>query len=774
MHVVKRDGSKEPLDYSKYERQIIWACQGLSGVDASRLKEHAKQPLYDGITTIALNKNLCNAARDLQTVEEPNWTFVAARFVLQDIYKEVCGHFKYPHLDSYLKKAHTEANLNSALTRHDLFDIDELNNAIQQERDYSFDYLGITTLQDRYLLKGHGKKLIEMPQHFLMRVAMGVALAEETRETRTKAALDYYETLSRLEFMSSTPTLFNSGLKRSQLSSCFGATLGDDTDDITDVWKEVSKYSKFGGGVAMDYTQLRASGSPIRSMGGEAEGPVPYIVVADGIFRAFNQQGKRKGSVAPYLETWHADIFEFLDLKEPGDYRIRANDSFMSNWIPDLFMERVEAGGKWSLFDPADVPGLHFVFGEEFRQAYTEAEAAGKAKRVVDAEDLWYRMIERICAHGVFWHCYKDRMNERYALSAVGSILSSNLCTEIALRSSADSSFVCNLGSVNLSKPEHLVRKDANGKWMWNTKLSETVRRAVRFLDSVIDIGFVPHKKGENMQKSDRPIGLGCMGWTEALYQLGIDYESKEHVEYSNEVYKQISIAATYESALLAQEKGSFQFHAKSTWAQGKLIHDSADTPIIEEFGLDLNFNHCPFVTEGQLRMMVKSGMRNSTLLAIAPTATISNIVGTEACTELPIERVYRKKNLSGVFKAVAKTACNNPHGLPVKTAYNVDHTWTINAAAARQIWIDQSQSTNFWVDSNRSDFGDVVDELYRTAWKKRLKTTYYLYGNDPETEGTQSSPMDHAQNLPEPEIVGAVCTLRPGDEGFDSCEACQ
>lgn len=366
-------------------------------------------------------------------------------------------------------------------------------------------------------------------------------------------------------------------------------------------------------------------------------------------------------------------------------------------------------------------------------------------------------------------------MNERYSMKDVGPILSSNLCTEIALRSDETNSFVCNLGSVNLSKPEHLVTKDATGKWMWNEKLSETVRRGVRFLDSVIDIGFVPHEKGGQMQKSDRPIGLGVMGWTEALYLLGIDYESAAHVEYANEVFKQISIAATYESALLAQEKGSFPLFDRSTWAQGQLVHDSlTNDRVVKEFNLDLNFNHCPFVTEGQLRLMVKAGMRNSTLMAIAPTATISNIVGTEACTELPLEVIFQKKNLSGVFKAVAKTACNNPYNLPVKTAYGVDHKWTVRAAAARQIWIDQSQSTNFYVDSNRPDFGDVVDDLYRCAWEEGLKTTYYLWGQDPTTEKTQSTPLDHLENLPEPEVVGAVCTMRPGDPGFSDCEACQ
>lgn len=505
-------------------------------------------------------------------------------------------------------------------------------------------------------------------------------------------------------------------------------------------------------------------------MGGEAEGPIPYIATADFIFRAFNQQGKRKGSVAPYLETWHADIFKYLDLKEPGDYRIRANDSFMANWIPDLFMERMMEGGKWSLFDPADAPTLHFIHGDEFRAKYEELEASGVAKQVVEAEDLWFRMLERLSGHGVFWMTWKDRINERYALPY--PILSSNLCTEICLRSDANNSFVCNLGSINASIPKHFLKKGPDGKWLWNDELTKSTRKAVRFLDSVIDIGFVPHEKGESMQQTDRPIGLGCMGWTEGLYALGIDYESAEHIEYANEWYKQVSTAATYESALLAEEKGSFPEFPNSTWAKGRLIQDSLkNDTIVKEFNLDLSVDHCPFITQDELRKMVARGMRNCTLLAIAPTATISNIVGTEACVELPTEVIYMKKNLSGTFKAVAKTACNNPFGLKVKTAYDIDNKWTARASASRGIWIDQAQSINAWFDSNHPDYGDRLDEYYRYSWKVGNKTTYYMYGRDPEDANVKTTPMDH---MPEDDVQGPACFLRPGDEGFADCEACQ
>lgn len=776
MHVLKRSGVREPLDPRKYERQIEWSCAGIQGVDAKTLKRQARQPLYDGITTKDLNMNLRLTAVDLATEKEPNWTFVAAKFVLQDLYKEVSGDFSYPSLRSYLERAAHKANV--AITLLGTFDLDALNAAIDSSRDFKFDYLGITTVAERYLLRDRDTQMIiEMPQHWLMRVAMGVARDETTIEARTAAALSYYEGLSTFEFMSSTPTLFNAGLNRSQLSSCFGISMGDDFDKIWDSLRESAAYSKYGGGIAMDYTSIRARGSPIRSMGGEAGGPIPYIKLLNDALIGFDQQGKRKGSGAVYLEPWHADINAFLELREPGEDRLRAHDVFPALWIPDLFMRRVLAGEYWSLFDPLTVPDLHDLYGPAFDARYAEYESQGLAKEMVLAEDLWYKMITRVFAHGVYWQCFKDRMNVRYAMP--DTIRSSNLCTEIALRSNDEVSFVCNLGSLNLGHDDFLLKRhsgvsDVSYKYEWNQKLERAVRRSVRFLDSVISVGYVPSERGRRMQEEDRPLGMGCMGWTVALYKMGIDYESSEHVEYANEVWKQIGITAADESANLARERGSFPRFAESKWAQGILTHQTLDMrKVVDEFGLDLSFANCPFTTEEALQEKVRGGMRNSTLTAIAPTATISNIIGTEACTELPWALVFDKKNLSGIFKAVAKIAVNNRYGMKVKTAFEVDHLWTIRAAAARQIWIDQSQSTNFFVDTNKPNFGDVGVDLYRNAWEYGLKATYYMYGQSEETKAVaQTTPLDHFPETPPADAP--ACFLRPGDPGFSDCEACQ
>jgi ribonucleoside-diphosphate reductase alpha chain len=784
MQVTKRDGSLEPLDINKYQSQIEWACKGLDGVEAKTLKDAVHQSFYEGILTSDLNKNLERTAQELATPGNPNWTFAAARFVLQDIYKEIAGSFTYPSLSEYLDKVIAESNLNPLLKTG--FDLERLNAAIKPENDYLFDYLGMSTLKDRYLLRNYSKKLVEMPQHFFMRVAMGVAIDElkHGKKDANEIALGYYTNLfSPLRFMSSTPTLFNSGLNKSQLSSCFGISMGDDFNHIWDSLREAGAYSKYGGGVAIDYTPIRAKGSPIRSMGGEAGGPVPYIKMFNDTLIGFDQQGKRKGSGAPYMEPWHAGFLNFLDLREPGDDRIRTHDLFPANWIPDLFMKRMQEGSLWSLFDPADTPDLHDSWGEDFETKYEAYEAKGLAKQIVSSTELWEKMLARLLAHGVFWHCYKDRMNERYPMKKYGVIRSSNLCTEIALMSNDDVSFVCNLGSINLSRDEFLLTLEtdtvalaAGRKWKWNKELSKVAMHGIRFLDSVISVGYVPSERGRKMQEQHRPIGMGVMGWTEALYKMGIDYESREHVEYANEVLKQISIAATYQSAKLAAEKGSFPLFEHSTWAEGILTHETlVNRSVVDKYELDLTFDHCPFVKESELKAMVAKGMRNSNLLAIAPTATISNIVGTEQCTELPFERSFTKKNLSGTFKTTAKILAANRHGLPIKTAYEINHQWTVWSAAARQVWIDQSQSTNFFINTNKEGFGDEVSTLYQVAWEAGLKTTYYCYGQSEETSDVQQAPMElGAKEMPEPELAGPACFLRPGDAGFSGCEACQ
>lgn len=784
INVIKRNGTQQLVDESKYIRQIEFACSKVPGTSTEKLINAVKQTFYDGIKTTDLNKNLERGAQELSsTTEQTQWTFVAAVFVIQELYKEVSGDFTYPHLSSYIEKAVAGSNLQPRVVN--LYDIEALNAAIVPERDYKFDYLGISTLRDRYLLRdAKTRKIVEMPQHMIMRVAMGVALApslsqpltEELKASMTAKAIQFYNELSEFGFMSSTPTLFNSGLLHSQLSSCFGIHMTDDFEGIWDALKEAGSYSKYGGGIAMDFTSVRGSGAPIRTTGGEAGGPIPYIKMLNDTLIGFDQQGKRRGSGAPYMETWHVNIEDFLSLREPGDDRLRTHDLFPANWIPDLFMTRMRNDEDWSLFDPIDVPNLHFIWGAEFEAAYLEAEAKGLARKKIPAVQLWELMLTRLAAHGVFWHCYKDRMNERYPLRKLAPVTCSNLCTEIALRSGADSSFVCNLGSINASKDDFLLEKGPDGKFLWNMKLSQSVFLAIEFLNYVIDAGFVPSERGRKMQMEDRPIGLGLMGWTTALYKLGIDYESVEHVEYANEFMKQVSVSAMYASAQLGARLGSFPTFEHSTWAEGIITPDTlVNRTVVEEFNLDLSFDHCPFVDEHGLRAMVKRGMRNSTLLAIAPTATISNICGVEECTQLSFDRVFQKKNLSGTFDMVSRNIDNNRHGLPLKTAYSVDHMWTIRAAAARQVWICQSQSTNIWLDTNLPSWGDKMDQIYDEAHRIGLKTMYYCYGRSEETVpqvgDTVATPV---QEHVEPDVVGAVCMFRPGDAGFDTCEACQ
>lgn len=797
MFVTKRDGRREPLDMSKYERQIEWCCSGIPGVSAKKLKEKARRPLRDGMTTKEINRHLTVTSAELISLVEPNWTYVAARFVLQELYKVATdGQVTYPHLRDYLEQGVAAQKLTPRLVEDDAFDLEALNAAIDPSRDFNLDYLGIQTLADRYLVK-NGKRVIELPQHFFMRVAMGVAQAEATKDDRTRYALGYYQTYSSLEALSSTPTLFNSGTLRPQLSSCFGSYMGDAIDSIMGTLSESAHYSKLSGGCSMYVGAVRAKGSLIKSTGGKAGGPIPYITLYDGVLRGFDQSGKRKGSGSFYIEPWHADIFEYLSLKDPGgDPRVRAHDAFPALMIPDLFMERVLAGEYWSLFCPNDAVGLTETYGDEFNQLYLKYEKMGMARQVLPAEEIWHKILTKAFQHGVFWPCWKDEINSRYSQVKTGIVHNSNLCTEITLRNNADTSFVCNLSSVNVSKFKFEWKNDRQLKW--NSSLENTVRRMVRLLDSVITLGLIPHPNGIKFQDEDRAVGLGCMGWTQSLYALGIEYESAKHVVFSSEVWKQISLTAIHESHLLSIEKGTYKTFLESTWAEGKLPTDTVRRrKVIEEFGLVIEENDAPFLdgTLQPLREMVKLGMRNSCLMAIAPTATIANIAGCTPCTEMPWDVVSSKGNLSGDFKVISQIALNNPHNLPLKAAREIDHLWTVKAAAARQLHIDQAQSTNYYLDPNgfRAKFGEepvgedniprylveignYLDDIYVASWEYGNKTSYYIYSQSAETTpvAVTSPGVPQTFDASQQEAEGAACFLRPGDPGFEDCLACQ
>lgn len=776
MNVTKRDGTTEPRDIRKIQRAVEWMCRGLN-VSQSDLETSVHLPMYDGITTADIQRTFIIEAASKISAEEPEWTYVAARGLLQLLYKQANdGRIKYPTLESYLEQGVACERLDPRLLEPEFFDLRALNAAIRPELDLTLDYLGLQTLTDRYFIRDLDDNILELPQFFFMRVAMGVALNERTRATRTEWAIQYYRVYSEKRGLSSTPTLFNSGTRWPQLSSCFGQTYGDATDSIMDGLKESAQYSKFSGGVAVDVGGIRANGSSIRSTNGKAGGPIPYIKLVNGVMIGFDQSGKRKGSCAIYMEPWHADIFKFLDLREPGDDRVRAHDVFPALWIPDLFMERVIAGEQWSLFDPKVVPELHQTYGETFKELYEDAERRGLFVSQLPAAELWDTILSRLFTYGVFWPCFKDTMNYRYAQPEI--IHNSNLCTEIALRNDENVTFVCNLASVNVGHDDHLLAPVPGGGFHWNYKLEQSVRTLVRNLDAVISIGFVPNEKGRRFQEQDRAIGLGVMGWADALAKQGIDYESIAHLEYANELMRQISLTAIDESANLAREYEPYPTFKSSTWADGQLPSDSfRHHEALTQFGLQIDLN-TPFATEHELRAKVANGMRNSCLLAIAPTATIANILGVSQCTELPWQLGYNKKNLSGTFRVFATTLLNNRHGLPLKTARSVDQLWTVWAAAVRQVWIDQSQSTNIWLQDGLSpeEIGHRIDELYLEAYRKGLKTTYYFYAKAEDSDAiflTPNTTEPQAAATAEPEskwAVGAVCDINAGPD----CEACQ
>jgi len=712
MQVIKADGSSQLFDPTKIQAHTRWACEGLN-VSQSELESSLTIQFYDGMTTKEIADALIMTASSLISEEQPDFDYVAARLTLQSLYKEVTGGgITYPTLQSYLANGRSFDQLDERLF-DDRFDFDALNANIKPERDFLFTFQGIRTLADRYLLRtplkaGHKNAVYELPQHFLMRVAMGLALNEKNP---TAAAISFYHTMSVFDYFPSTPTLFNAATKYPQLSSCYGGMVPDDLEKIFDLgYKQNAMLSKFAGGIGTSWTQVRASGSPIKSTNGQSSGPVPFLKIYNDVAVAVNQGGKRKGSFAPYLEMWHLDIYEFCDLKlKTGDEHIRAHDIFPAAWIPDLFMERLEVDGDWSLFCPNDVPTLHHLHGAEFKAAYEQAEAAGLARKVVKADHLWKYLLDKLFRTGNPWITFKDECNRRNPQGHVGVIHNSNLCTEITLNNSEDEVFVCNLGSVNVAR--HVV----NGKIDFQ-KLRKTVTTAVRMLDNVIDINYYPTEETRRSNMRHRPVGLGVMGYQEALLMCDISWESEAHLDWADELFEAICYFATDASADLAIERGAYETFPGSTWSQGKLTIDHARDQSLRLFSK----------TEWNvLREKVKkTGIRNSNITSIAPTATISNIVGTTPCIELINERVVVKENLSGNFVQVSPLRKHNKPHLE-QTVWEVDQEWSIRAAARRQKWIDQSQSLNIY---RRREFsGRHLDAWYRLAWKLGVKTTYYL-----------------------------------------------
>jgi ribonucleoside-diphosphate reductase alpha chain len=686
--------------------------------------------------------------------------------------------------------------------------------ALNADRDLQFNYLGLQTLYDRYFLHIEDRR-IEMPQAFFMRVAMGLSLNELDREAR---AIEFYEVLSTFDFMSSTPTLFNSATTRPQLSSCYLTTVADDLDGIYEALKENALLSKFAGGLGNDWTNVRALGSHIKGTNGKSQGVVPFLKVVNDTAVAVNQGGKRKGAVCAYLETWHLDIEEFLELrKNTGDDRRRTHDMNTSNWIPDLFMKRVMENGNWTLFSPSNTPDLHDKFGKAFEEAYVAYEKQAesgvlKPSRTIPAQQLWRKMLGMLFETGHPWITFKDPCNIRSPQQHVGVVHSSNLCTEITLNTNDDEIAVCNLGSVNLTA--HMTT-DANGRLVLDhDKLQKTIRTAMRMLDNVIDINYYAVAKARNSNLKHRPVGLGIMGFQDCLHMQRIPYASDEAVQFADASMEAVCYYAYQASNALAEERGTYSSYKGSLWDRGILPQDSVRL-LAEERGGYLEVDMSSKLDWDSLRARIKqSGMRNSNCVAIAPTATISNIIGVSACIEPTFQNLFVKSNLSGEFTVVNEYLVRDlkdrglwdevmiadlkyfdgtlskidrvPQDLRdiYATAFEVEPTWLVEAASRRQKWIDQAQSLNIYMAGAS---GKKLDDTYKLAWLRGLKTTYYLrtmaathvekstvasgqlnsVSSGGGVNGTDAAAAAVAAD-------GPVCTMRPGDAGFDECEACQ
>ncbi|MFM9915957.1 MAG: ribonucleoside-diphosphate reductase subunit alpha [Rhizobacter sp.] len=752
-------GRRVPLEAIHLQAIVQAACEGLGAdVRAEPILAETRRNLYDGVPIDEVHKASILAARTL-IEKDPGYTRATARLLLHTIRREILGeevlqadmHARYAdYFPGYIKKGVQAELLDEKLLQ---FDLSRLGAALNAGRDMQFDYLGLQTLYDRYFLHIDEAR-IELPQAFFMRVAMGLALNEIDREAR---AIEFYEVLSTFDFMSSTPTLFNAGTRRSQLSSCYLTTVADDLDGIYEALKENALLSKFAGGLGNDWTNVRALGSHIKGTNGKSQGVVPFLKVVNDTAVAVNQGGKRKGAVCAYLESWHLDLEEFLELrKNTGDDRRRTHDMNTANWIPDLFMKRVMEGGDWTLFSPSTCPDLHDKFGKDFEAAYSGYEAravAGDIKlhKKVPARDLWRKMLSMLFETGHPWITFKDACNVRSPQQHVGVVHSSNLCTEITLNTSESEIAVCNLGSVNLS--HHLI-DGPSGKQIDHAKLKKTVSTAMRMLDNVIDINYYAVKKARDSNLRHRPVGLGIMGFQDALHELRVPYASDAAVEFADRSMEAVCYHAYWASTELAAERGRYSSYRGSLWDQGVLPIDSLDL-LAEQRGGYVDVDRSTTLDWSLLRgRIAEHGMRNSNCVAIAPTATISNIVGVSASIEPSFGNLSVKSNLSGEFTVLNEYLVRDLKKLGLwddvmvmdlkhfdgslrridrvpeelkslyATAFEIETQWLVEAAARRQKWIDQAQSLNIYMAGAS---GKKLDETYKLAWTRGLKTTYYL-----------------------------------------------
>ena len=816
---VSDNGVEKLLDMAALRTIIEAACEGLgNNIDASPIITETIKNLYDGVPMAQVYDSAILASRTL-IEKDPAYSQVTARILMHVIRKEILGREvlqgdMQAEYGSYFAKYINEGISAELLDpRMREFDLPRLAAALNASRDLQFNYLGLQTLYDRYFLHIEDRR-IEMPQAFFMRVAMGLSLNELDRERR---AIEFYEILSTFDFMSSTPTLFNSATTRPQLSSCYLTTVDDDLDGIYEALKENALLSKFAGGLGNDWTNVRALGSHIKGTNGKSQGVVPFLKVVNDTAVAVNQGGKRKGAVCAYLETWHLDIEEFLELrKNTGDDRRRTHDMNTSNWIPDLFMKRVMEGGEWTLFSPSNTPDLHDKFGKAFEEAYVAYEKkadAGELKpfRRIPAQQLWRKMLGMLFETGHPWITFKDPCNIRSPQQHIGVVHSSNLCTEITLNTNESEIAVCNLGSVNLTA--HMTT-DASGKMILDhEKLQKTIRTAMRMLDNVIDINYYAVAKARNSNLKHRPVGMGIMGFQDCLHMQRIPYASDEAVKFADSSMEAVCYYAYQASNELAEERGVYSTYKGSLWDRGILPQDSVALLAAERGGY-LEVDSSSTMNWDSLRARIKEhGMRNSNCVAIAPTATISNIIGVSACIEPTFQNLFVKSNLSGEFTVVNEYLVRDlkdrglwdevmiadlkyfdgtlskidrvPQDLRdlYATAFEVEPSWLVEAASRRQKWIDQAQSLNIYMGGAS---GKKLDDTYKLAWLRGLKTTYYLRtmaATHVEKSTVASGQLNAVSSgggvngtdaASAQELDGPACTMRPGDAGFEECEACQ
>lgn len=809
--MVERDGQLENLDFQRLRDQVTAACEGVEDTcSAEELIVEVQKQFFNGITPREIARCTVLAAR-ARIENDPDYDTVAGRLVLNIIYRESLGksstttdiaQLYREQFSNYVAEGIAAERLTPELQD---FDLDRLASVIEPQRDGLFPYLGLQTIYDRYLLHIDGRRF-EAPQYFWMRVAMGLSLNESDKNAR---AIEFYNILSSFRFTSATPTLFNAGTLHPQLSSCYLSTVADDLDSIFKQIGDNAKLSKWAGGLGNDWTNIRATNSHIKGTNGQSQGVIPFLKVVSDTAVAVNQGGKRKGAVCSYLESWHLDIEEFLDLrKNTGDERRRTHDMHTANWIPDLFMRRVVEGKNWTLFSPEEVPDLHDLYGKAFEERYTQYEQMAeegsiRLSRTILAVDLWRKMLTRVFETGHPWITFKDPSNVRSPQDHCGVVHSSNLCTEILLNTSSEETAVCNLGSINMLN--HITDGELD-----LTRLEETINTAVRMLDNVIDINFYPTDEAKNANHRHRPVGLGLMGFQDALSACGIGYASDAGVEFADRSMEAISWFALMASSKLAEERGTYSSYQGSKWDRGLLPIDTVSI-LEEERGMPIDMDKSSTMDWDIVREQIKKhGMRNSNVMAIAPTATISTIIGVTQSIEPTYKHLFVKSNLSGEFvqlngKLVSELkerdlwcddlleaikyfdgSLGDIPGIPddikgrFATAFEIEPQWLIKCASRRQKWIDMGQSLNLYLGQPS---GKQLDEMYRYAWTAGLKTTYYLrslgatqvekstvdinkFGLQPRWMKNASSSSDIAVER-QPEVQ--ACSI--DDPG---CEACQ